>query len=727
MTQIINNLNISKKFFKKTLTSKPDNVRIIALAGNPNVGKSTVFNALTGLRQHTGNWPGKTVEGSHGYYEFMNQTFVLVDTPGTYSLMSNSLEEEIARDFVCFGEPDAVIVVLDATCLERNLNLALQITEANKKVVVCLNLIDEASKKGILIDADELSLELGVPVIATNARSGEGLSDLMHEVYKLTNNQKKTYIRNLKYNLELENSVLKIKECLADSLKNNSKITLQNSAKKSYQPPLRWMSLKLLEGDQKIRDSIFKTLCFNKYLINQIESAAKKEQQRLDKLGIKLNSIKDELVTTITKKSEEIFNRCTTIKNKNYDERDRKIDRVLTSKKTGIPLMITLLMLVFWITLIGANYPSELLSAGLFWLQDKLTETFFRLGSPVWLHNLLVLGVYRTLAWVVAVMLPPMAIFFPLFTFLEDVGYLPRVAFNLDNIFKKCGAHGKQALTMCMGFGCNACGVIGSRIIDSPKEKLIAILTNNFVPCNGRFPMLISIITMFFVASFSSPFKSVGSVIILTSVIIFGVLITFLVSKILSSTILKGVPSSFILEMPPYRKPQTGSILVRSIFDRTLFVLMRAVVVAAPAGAIIWAMSSIKAGNTNILNYCTNFLDPFGRLMGLDGVILMAFILGFPANEIVMPIIIMTYMNQGCIMEFENLTSLHNLLASHGWTWITAVCTMLFTLMHYPCGTTMLTIKKETGSLKHTLLAFLVPTLTGIIICLIVANLLKIF
>jgi ferrous iron transport protein B len=315
-----------------------------------------------------------------------------------------------------------------------------------------------------------------------------------------------------------------------------------------------------------------------------------------------------------------------------------------------------------------------------------------------------------------------MAIFFPLFTLLEDLGYLPRVAFNLDNFFKKACAHGKQALTMCMGFGCNAAGIIGCRIIDSPRERLIANITNNFVPCNGRFPTLIAIITMFFAGVVAGPLQTVFSTILLTGIIVLGVVMTLLLSKILSRTILKGIPSSFTLELPPYRKPQIGKVIVRSVFDRTLFVLGRAVSVAVPAGLIIWVLANIHVGTPSLLSHCAGFLDPFAKLLGLDGYILMAFILGFPANEIVVPIIIMSYTATGSILELDSLDQLRQLLVSHGWTWLTAVCVMLFSLMHWPCGTTCWTIKKESQSWKWTFVSFLVPTITGIIVCFIVAN-----
>ena len=342
--------------------------------------------------------------------------------------------------------------------------------------------------------------------------------------------------------------------------------------------------------------------------------------------------------------------------------------------------------------------------------------------NSVWLitaslHGLLILGVFRVLAWVVSVMLPPMAIFFPLFTLLEDSGYLPRIAYNLDKPFKSCHACGKQALTMCMGFGCNAAGIVGCRIIDSPRERIIAMITNNFVPCNGRFPTLIAIISMFFLGVSGGAFESLLSALLLTMFIVLGVFMTFAVSKALSMTVLKGMPSSFTLELPPYRRPQIGKVIVRSIFDRTLFVLGRAIVVAAPAGLLIWIMANVQVGGITLLAHCSGFLDPFAHMLGMDGVILMAFILGLPANEIVIPIIIMAYMAQGSILDFESLTQLKELLVNNGWTWITAVSTMLFSLMHWPCTTTLLTIRKESGSLKWTIMSFLIPTVCGIVIC----------
>lgn len=694
------------------ITRSSEEVKVVAFGGNPNVGKSTIFNNLTGLKQHTGNWPGKTVTNATGNYMYKDKKFILVDIPGTYSLMSNSEEEEVARDFICFGNPDVSVIIVDATCIERNLNLVLQTIEITDKVIVCVNLMDEAKRKGIAIDLIKLSLLLGVPIIGTCANKGEGLRGLVDSIYNVSFNKSKTNPIKIKYDKDIEKAISLIEPKIKDNIKE--KISA------------RWLALKILENDISLLNSIDKYLGFNIKDDEDLVAAISEGREYLKSKEINSESFRDKIVSTLVEKSEKISKSTVSYRKEEYNSSDRKIDSILTSKRLGIPIMILLLGVIFWLTIIGANYPSQLIGDGLFWIQDRLTEFFIYIGAPVWVEGILVQGMYRTLAWVVSVMLPPMAIFFPLFTLLEDLGYLPRIAFNLDNFFKKCSACGKQALTMCMGFGCNAAGIIGCRIIDSPRERLIAIITNNFVPCNGRFPTLIAIISMFFAGMFIGPFKSLISTIILVIVILLGIFMTFLISKILSKTILKGIPSSFTLELPPYRKPQIGKVIIRSIFDRTLFVLGRAIVVAAPAGIVIWIMANVTIGDASLLTHCADFLNPFAKAIGLDGYILMAFILGFPANEIVIPIIIMSYMATGTILELESFAELRSLLVANGWTWLTAVCVMLFSLMHWPCSTTCLTIKKETQSLKWTAISFLVPTITGIVICFIVTTIVRI-
>ncbi len=692
-------------FFYKTKSMflpKIQESKVIALAGNPNVGKSTVFNALTGMKQKTGNWTGKTVSNAVGKCYHGKNIYKLVDIPGTYSLFAHSAEEEVARNFICFEKHDATIVVVDATSLERNLNLVLQILEVDRNVIVCVNLIDEAEKKKIKIDLDELSLLLGVPVVGTDARTKRGLRNLLDVAGDVISGKKVTYRNTITYSEVLEKAISIVKPAVESVVDGRA--------------DARWLSLRLLDYDDTLEKSIKRYLNVDLANNSIIYEKIKEAEELLSENGVYKDDIRDLIVGAIVERASYIYGKCVTLEVEEYNEKDRKLDKFFTSGFTGIPIMLLLLAFIFWLTIVGANYPSEFLSNLLLGWQDNIYSFLQTIGAPKWLADMLTFGVYRTVAWIVAVMLPPMAIFFPLFTLLEDLGYLPRIAFNLDKCFRCACAHGKQALTTCMGFGCNACGVTGCRIIDSPRERLIAILTNNFVPCNGRFPTIIAIITMFFVG-FSG--NSIVSAVILLLIILLGVFMTLVVSKVLSKTVLKGVPSTFALELPSYRVPQVGKVIVRSIFDRTLFVLGRALAVAAPAGMIIWIMGNVYVGDSSILTHCTVFLEPFGRLMGLDGVILLAFILGFPANEIVFPIILMGYMATGTLTEYGSLVELREILVANGWTWVTALCTMIFCLFHFPCGTTLITIYKETKSVKWTVFGFLLPTIIGIASCLI--------
>lgn len=681
--------------------SKSD--RVVALAGNPNVGKSTVFNALTGLNQHTGNWPGKTVASAQGFCKSSRHSYVLVDIPGTYSIMAHSAEEEVARNFICFGSPDAVAVVCDATCLERNLNLVLQILEITPNVIVCVNLMDEAKRKKIKINLNLLSERLGVPVTGITARSKKSYLSVLRALDGLIDGRIINRPFKTIYPKEIEDAAALV----------------ETQIKRIAENPVnsRWLALRLLEGDASLTAEI-NSAAGGRLLKNPALFCALDEARKmLRAAGIDSGRFKDLIVSSLVSEAEKICDGAVKYEKKQYTGFDRRADRLLTGKLTAYPIMLLLLAFIFWLSITGANYPSELLSRFFGFIGRKLSLLLTEAGAPEWLRGAAADGVYRVLTSVVSVMLPPMAIFFPLFTLLEDSGYLPRVAYNLDRPFKRCGACGKQALTLCMGFGCNAAGVVGCRIIDSPRERLLAVLTNNFVPCNGRFPMLISVITMFFISG-AGGLSSLFSVFLLTAAIVLSIAMTFLVTKLLSLTVLKGIPSSFTLELPPYRKPQIGKVIVRSVFDRTLFVLGRAAAVAAPAGLIIWLMANITAGDATLLEICSDFLDPLGRLMGLDGVILIAFILGFPANEIVVPIIIMAYTATGSITELASLAEMRQLFVSNGWSWVTAVCFIIFTLMHWPCSTTLITVKKETGSLKWTALAALLPTAAGILLCI---------
>lgn len=657
----------------------------IALAGNPNVGKSTLFNALTGMNQHTGNWSGKTVGLAEGVSRIGVSPLLFIDVPGTYSLSAGSPEEEIARDILTSKEISAIAVVTDAACLERNLALTLQILELGRPTVLCVNLLDEAKRKGITVDLDLLSKRLGIPVVGMIARKKKGLREL---------------IAVIEGTLISGETALGENKCPSDDYETAES---DNSDKAAEKINLEAVNFEKSPQEINLEAENFEKSAqeINLESENSKNSAQKAQREAED----------------FIKRAEEICNGVCKSRKDDPHSVDRTLDRLFTGRKTAYPIMAALLLLIFWLTVVGANYPSEILSKLLFRLGGVIRKSLTDIGFHEFWCGLLLDGAYTTLAWVVSVMLPPIAIFFPLFTILEDSGYLPRIAYNLDGPFCKCKSCGKQSLTMCMGFGCNAAGVVGCRIIDSPRERTVAILTNSLVPCNGRFPMLISIVAMFFVGIGGGLGRSLASAAMLTAIIFLSVAMTLSVSYLLSVTLLRGEKSAFILELPPYRPPEMGRILLRSLLDRTVFVLGRAVISAIPAGIILWLMANLHVCGTTPLAVASQFLDPLGRVLGLDGVILVAFILALPANEIVIPIIIMAYTQAGALTDPSSLYELQQLLISNGWTVSTALCVIIFSLFHWPCATTVLTVKKETGSLKWTLAAILIPTALGIILC----------
>lgn len=613
----------------------------IALAGNPNVGKSTVFNRMTGLNQHTGNWAGKTVEVFSGEADFKSNKYKIIDLPGSYSLFADSEEEVVTADYLSKGNFDVVIIVADATALERNLMFTLQVLMNTSKAVLGLNMSDIAEKQGIYIDTDELSLQLGIPVIKVFPKKKHGTDLLLESAVSVAKNKTKTYQIKSIQNLCNIKEPLEFTKAVSDKCSEITSLTITEST-------------------------------FRRHSINQT------------------------------------------------------LDNLFTSKLTGIPIMLVFMLGIFWLTACGANYPSELLSSLFNYITNSIWILLKDLSVPKIIISFICDGVLKTAGWVIAVMLPPALIFFPIFALLEDFGYLPRVAFNLDGIFRKSGTSGKQALTMLMGFGCNACGIVGCRIIPSKKERNIAMLTNSFIPCNGRIPTLITLSTIFFAASITNNASYFITALTILLLLITALLVTMLTSKIISLILPKDT-STFIMELPKYKKPQILKTVALSIKNKVLSVLLRAVAVALPAGAVIWIIANLTIGNQSILKYLTDFLDPFGRALGLDGTILSAFILGFPANEIVIPVMIMSYMSQGSIVELSSVSALENLLRSNGWSNITAICTMIMCVFHFPCSTTCITIYKETKSKLLTVFSIVIPFITGIIICFTVNQLYQIF
>jgi ferrous iron transport protein B len=719
---------------------------VVALGGNPNTGKSTVFNALTGLRQHTGNWPGKTVTRAEGGFLYDQRRYKLIDLPGTYSLLATSVDEEIARDFLLFGQPDVTVIVTDATRLERNLNLVLQVLEITDRVVVCVNLMDEAKRRGLSVDHRALARELGVPVVPTAARQGEGIPQLIQTIDEVAGGRLACKPRRVgSQSPALKRAVEQLARVLHDVTPG-----LPNAS---------WVALRLLDGDETIASTV------RSGELGQLQRAEPRPSEASDSPSQE----PDRNVSTSGPAAEKIMSLTSSLRwqvgadfhqslmetiyaeagriadavvsrdgDRSRVDMDRSVDRLVTSRWFGFPIMLLLLTLVFWLTVAGANVPS----AWLAWLlidtiHPALKNAADWMALPWWLSGVLIDGAYLATAWVVSVMLPPMAIFFPLFTLLEDLGYLPRVAFNMDHMFRTVGAHGKQALTMCMGFGCNAAGVVATRVIDSPRERLIAIITNNFSLCNGRWPTQILIASIFLGGMVPAYLAGLATALAVVGVALLGIALTFATSWLLSRTLLRGQVSTFSLELPPYRPPRIWRTIYTSLIDRTIFVLWRAVLFALPAGVVIWLIANVHLAGASVAEHAIQWLNPLGTLVGLSGLILVAYVVAIPANEIVIPTILMLTVltsglnhvgaGTGVMFELESQSATESILHAGGWTVLMAVNLMLFSLVHNPCSTTIYTIWKETRSAKWTLVSSLLPLAMGFGICFLITQFARLF
>ncbi len=674
-------------------SNKNKEVRV-ALCGNPNVGKSTLFNSLTGKRRHTGNWSGKTVDVMSARVCTEDADFIFYDIPGTYSLISHSKEEEIAVEFLCLGKIDLCVYICDATAIFRSLPLLLQIKEAVGELIVCLNFLNEAQKHDIILNKQRLSELISCPVIALNARNKRSSAALVAYLQKYKK-PPRTDLRAIKYPPEIEKSASRISSIISEH-------TYRGVS--SY-----FVALRLLEGNFDIANRLF-----DKENDRRVSSAVLEEHKRLFEMGITGEKISDMIVGAIIERARLISDEVLQEKREGSRYGRGILDKILCGKFTAYPIMALFLALCFFITLRLASYPSAWLEQLFIFLNSHIFKALTQLGASEIFISALCNGILDTLFTVIAVMLPPMAIFFPMFSLLEEAGYLPRIAYNLDRPFAACHACGKQALTMCMGLGCNAVGVSESRIIDSERERLLAILTNSFVPCNGRFPILASIGGVF-VISLCGAEKFVYVALFVTLFVIAGMLMTFPVTRILSATILKGEKSSFTIELPPIRRPEICKVILISLRTKVLSVLWRAVAVAAPMGLVLFLLSYITVNGAPLMLYLSQILNPAAALIGLDGVILLSFILALPASEMVIPITVSLY-SIGSSFDL----SLSELLLSNGFTPVSAVCMCVFCLFHFPCSTTLITVYKETKSVKYTVLSALMPTLIGIALCAII-------
>lgn len=635
--------------------------------GNPNVGKSSLFNFLTHKNEHTGNWTGKTVKNAYATFSYKDTLWEVVDLPGTYSLIGESKEEKIASSFVCSLDYDLAIVVLDASNLERSIVLLLEVLDVTDRVILCLNLMDEAKAQKIDIDLIKLQKRLNIPLVITKASEGVGCVRLCDEMnhFKANPNIFKV-VHEGKINNYLELSKPYVSRPIFHLYQE------KNHENESFSKVLRFYK------NYITREELLKSYIHSSDSL--LDNIVKRDKQTL--------------------KKEDVF-----------------WNKVLSHKVYSYLIMSMIFFLILWLTIFVSNIPSDFMFS-FFSNGESFLLSFFSF-LPDFIIQPLILGGYRTFYWVISVMLPPLIIFFPLFSYLEDYGLFPRIAFNMDKPFKKCGSCGKQSLTMCMGLGCNAIGVTNTRIMEDKKMHILAMLTNNFMPCNGRFPAMITMLSLFFIKDtslFGSFLVAFGLLLIIT----LGIVLTFIWTKILNHFLFKKEEVMFILELPTFRRPSIWKTFFQALKEKAFPVLKRAMLVSFPLGILIYLLASWHLGNITFLLLLVDKLNNFGHLFGLDGAIILAFILGMPANEIVIPSLLLCYTKSNALVSYTSMQSLRHILVNNGWTWLTALCFLIMMLCHYPCTTTLLSIKKESKSWSYTILAFVIPTLTGLFLTLII-------
>ena len=673
---------------------------VVAMAGNPNVGKSAIFNALTGSRQHVGNWPGKTIERAEGIFYHGDWEIHLVDLPGTYSLAAQSPEEVVARDYILSGEPDVVVNVVDATSLERNLNLTLQILELTDRVVVALNLMDEVRRRGWEIDVKALEADLGVPVVPTVATEDEGFPQLAAALVEVAEGRRQTHPVSVDYGLTVEGHIQSLEADLA---------SLGIDGRR------RWIALRLLEDDPEIVEAFkagnLSSCCLKKDDLSASPEALQAVLRRAARLRESTRpDARVEIVRRRYEFADEVFRRTARRLRPVEESPTERLDRIFIHRVWSWPIMLAMLVAVLWITIQGANVPSDMLGTAFGWLADVTRGFLVRLHAPWWVVGPLVDGLIVGTGTVIAVMLPPMIIFFTAFNLLEDIGFIPRVAFNLDRLMQAVGSQGKHTLVAMMSFGCNVTGVLTCRIIENAKDRVVAIVTSPLILCNGRFGAGLALIILFF---------GKRALVVTLAYLVISVGAMLLATWVLNRVFFRREPSGFVMELPPYRKPNWGQVIWRTLAHQVGHTMGRAVMIAAPATLLIWLLGNLPPGapfERTAVGRLVGVLAPLGRPFGLSGEMLAALLFALPAKEIVVPSLAMTYGLQATLADSEAVLG----YLGHTWTPLVAFSFLTFYMLYLPCLVTVWATWKETRNLKWTLMGSVVPLVTASVITFLV-------